>query len=202
MEGEDSIRKKRQTRLAVKEKRIAVSGVEHRVGTTHFCILLGIYYKRICGKKVCLVDISTNHALTGLEEEIGSLAYRNLGVQIFGDRNRERQALIEDAGKVDADVWIYDTGVMSEGAFPGLAMCDKRIVVGNCAPWDYASFQNEIERHKEIWDDRVVCAYTFGDNGITKSISEVYGTDIRRIPYVDGLKPDPLQLAAIGRVIR
>lgn len=150
--------KKNKERIRIKhEYRIGVFGVQPRCGTTHICILLAWYLSEFLGKRVMLINLSDNNDISSLRKFYKVKQWKERE-QMF---SCEGITFIEQGGLEQAeytkekqyDFCILDLGSNPYKAMQKLVCCDKKIVVGNTAPWSqdfWCLLETLLSERKEV----------------------------------------------------
>lgn len=119
-------------------KRIGVTGLSPRCGTTHVAVAISNYLSDVARKKVCLIERSGHEDLKYLTDTLGGtdggeasgvFSYHRVSYVCSG--TKEAAALVDSS----FDCTVFDLGSDIGRSMSTLCLCDYRIVVGASAPW-------------------------------------------------------------------
>ncbi len=126
--------------------RIAVTGVERRVGTTTLAINFANYLAGI-GAKVAYLEANSHNHLEGILEYKEKISGENENVKYVS-------AQMQTAEKFD--FVIYDMGVIDERIIRGCKNCEATLLCGTNKPWE---LQTEIQ--KKNLENEGIFVHTF-----------------------------------------
>jgi len=127
-----------------KEIKIAVTGVQHRVGTTTMAINLSNYLSNICAK-VCYVEANEHDHLSKLPAFYqGMTAIEDVILY-----NGVKYLLLHSECHNEFDFIIYDMGVIDNRIISAIRKnCDAAILCATGKPYEISN----IEKHKNLLD--------------------------------------------------
>ncbi len=132
---------------------IAVIGTEHGVGTTHTAFMIAdslrVHYK------VALVELNTSEQMASLARELGR--GKNLPVKLAGIDMYHGISYSEFADRYRSkyDFVVVDFGVIKESGKrrEALALCGKKFLVFDAAPWKLDRLDNIIYQYMGDLDE-------------------------------------------------
>jgi hypothetical protein len=131
-----------------KEIKIAVTGVQHRVGTTTMAINLANYLSNI-GAKVCYVEANEHDHLSKLPEFYQGMTM-NEDVILY---NSVKYLSLHSECHDEFDFIIYDMGVIDNRIISAIRKnCDAGILCATGKPYEV----NDIEKHKNLLDTTLI----------------------------------------------
>ncbi len=132
---------------------IAVIGTEHGVGTTHTAFMIAdslrVHYK------VALVELNTSEQMASLARELGrgkNLPVKLEGIDMYHGINYSEFA---DRYRSKYDFVVVDFGVLKEAGKKreALALCGKKFLVFDAAPWKLDKLDNIIYQYISDFDE-------------------------------------------------
>lgn len=176
---------------------IGIIGTHIGVGSTHFSILLSNYMSECLGKKTACIECCPQNELTYMEEQYslyGNATSTNESFSIY--KVHYYKSIREDriAGIMGNgyDCVVLDLGIDVNKMKNELLRCDKKIVIGNLAPWKSNELEGFFERTESI---REYCNLEFGisfsTNKIVKGMSRQFRFPLFCIPF----EPDPFVIS-------
>lgn len=131
-----------------KDIKIAVTGVQHRVGTTTMAINLANYLSSI-GAKVCYVETNEHDHLSKLPAFYQGMTAKEDVILYNGVRYLSLHSECHD----EFDFIIYDMGVIDNRIISAIRKnCDVAILCATGKPYEV----NDIEKHKNLLDETLV----------------------------------------------
>ena len=131
-----------------KEIKIAVTGVQHRVGTTTMAINLSNYLSSI-GAKVCYVEANEHDHLSKLPAFYQGMTVKEDAILYNGVKYLSLHSECHD----EFDFVIYDMGVIDNRIISAIRKnCDAAILCATGKPYE----MSDIEKHKSLLDKRLV----------------------------------------------
>jgi len=131
-------------KFSKKEIKIAVTGVQHRVGTTTMAINLANYLSSI-GAKVCYVEANEHDHLRKLPAFYQGMTSKDDVILYNGVKYLSLQSECHD----EFDFIIYDMGVVDNRIISAIRKnCDAGILCATGKPYEV----NDIEKHKNLLD--------------------------------------------------
>ena len=135
-------------KFSKKEIKIAVTGVQHRVGTTTMAINLANYLSNI-GAKVCYVEANEHDHLSKLPEFYQGMIMKE-DVILY---NSVKYLSLHSECHDEFDFIIYDMGVIDNRIISAIINnCDAAILCATGKPYEV----NDIEKHKNLLDKILV----------------------------------------------
>jgi hypothetical protein len=135
-------------RFSKKEIKIAVTGVQHRVGTTTMAINLSNYLSNI-GAKVCYVEANEHDHLSKLPVFYQGMTVKEDVILYNGVKYLSLHSECHD----EFDFIIYDMGVIDNRIISAIKKnCDAAILCATGKPYEV----NDIEKHKSLLDKTLV----------------------------------------------
>jgi hypothetical protein len=127
-----------------KEIKIAVTGVQHRVGTTTMSINLANYLSSI-GAKVCYVEANEHDHLSKLPAFYQGMTSKDDIILYNGVKYLSLHSECHD----EFDFIIYDMGVINSKIIGAIRNnCDAAVLCATGKPYE----MNELEKHKNLLD--------------------------------------------------
>ena len=131
-------------RFSKKEIKIAVTGVQDRVGTTTMAINLTNYLANI-GAKVCYVEANEHNHLSKLPAFYQGMTMKDDVILYDGVKYLSLHSECHD----EFDFIIYDMGVVNNKIIGVIRNnCDAAILCATGKPYEF----NDIEKHKNLLD--------------------------------------------------
>ena len=131
-------------KFSKKEIKIAVTGVQHRVGTTTMAINLSNYLSSI-GAKVCYVEANEHDHLSKLPAFYQGMTVKEDVILYNGVKYLSLHSECHD----EFDFIIYDMGVIENRIISAITKnCDAAIICATGKPYEV----NDIEKHKSLLD--------------------------------------------------
>jgi len=131
-------------KFSKKEIKIAVTGVEYRVGTTTMAINFANYLSSI-GAKVCYVEANEHDHLSKLPAFYQGMTSRDDVILYNGVKYLSLHSECHD----EFDFIIYDMGVIDNRIISAIRKnCDAAILCATGKPYEV----NDIEKHKNLLD--------------------------------------------------
>lgn len=131
-----------------KEIKIAVTGVQNRVGTTTMAINLANYLSSI-GARVCYVEANENKHLSKLAAYYQGMTEKN-GIIIY---NGVKYLNLHSECHDEFDFIIYDMGVVSNKIIGAIRKnCDTVIICATGKPYE----ANDTERIEDLLDEKPI----------------------------------------------
>jgi hypothetical protein len=131
-----------------KEIKIAVTGVQHRVGTTTMAINLSNYLSNI-GAKVCYVEANEHDHLSKLPVFYQGMTMKEDVILYNGVKYLSLHSECHD----EFDFIIYDMGVIDNRIISAIRKnCDVAILCATGKPYEV----NDIKKHKNLLDKTLV----------------------------------------------
>ena len=129
-----------------KEIKIAVTGVQHRVGTTTMSINLANYLSSI-GAKVCYVEANEHDHLSKLPAFYQGMTSKD-DVILY---NGVKYLLLHSECHDEFDFIIYDMGVINSKIIAAIRNnCDAAVLCATGKPYE----MNDIEKYKDLLDSK------------------------------------------------
>lgn len=127
-----------------KEIKIAVTGVQHRVGTTTMAINLSNYLSSI-GAKVCYVEANEHDHLSKLPAFYQGMTVKDDVILYNGVKYLSLHSECHD----EFDFIIYDMGVINSKIIGAIRNnCDAAVLCATGKPYE----MNDIKKHKSLLD--------------------------------------------------
>lgn len=131
-----------------KDIKIAVTGVQHRVGTTTMAINLANYLANI-GAKVCYVEANEHDHLSKLPEFYQGMTTKEDIILYNGIKYLSLHSECHD----EFDFIIYDMGVINSKIIGAIRNnCDAAVLCATGKPYE----MNDIERYKNLLDSTLL----------------------------------------------
>lgn len=131
-----------------KEIKIAVTGVQHRVGTTTMAINLANYLSNI-GAKVCYVEANEHDHLSKLPAFYLGMTFKDDVILYNGVKYLSLHSECHD----EFDFIIYDMGVINNKIIGAIRNnCDTTVLCATGKPYE----MNDIEKYKNLLDSTLL----------------------------------------------
>ncbi|MBQ3546257.1 MAG: hypothetical protein IJA34_14935 [Lachnospiraceae bacterium] len=167
--------------------KIFVAGIEHRVGATHFSILLANYRANLLRQKVALVDFNKDNDYMNLGEGLGDInlekAFVKDKVTYYPSATKD---ILEEIFLKDYDCIIIDVGNSYMKYKIEAGLCDFRYLIISSTLWRNVHFKEEYENYfSKYKNSKWRILYSFGSVTEAKEIENELGEKIYKIPYVE-----------------
>lgn len=175
-------------------KVIGICGIHHNVGVTHIALSLANYLCSRHNKRVAYVELNPTGEIRSLcTHQTGRDWFSLMGFSLYPEATFQKLSAILGNGY---DYYILDMGTLTPNNCGELARCDKRLVVGDIAPWKRELFIRQWEPYlkNQIFDRHGVLL--LGNSGIKETkirVSIARDMTVLSVPFLK----NPFHLTSI-----
>ena len=169
---------------------IGVMGSGRGCGSTHFCMLLAVFFSTFMGRRVALVEQTENDCYRQAGIILGNFPtqrkiYEKVEIFMRSDSN-----MLPDILSSGYDIVVIDFGSDFNACKTQFLMCSKKIIVVNLS---YHKLHEPVEllarmNGKKAYEKCVYMACFGSERGI-RYLRKKFGISVRRIPFI----PDPFR---------
>lgn len=171
-------------------KTIAVCGMEHGIGVTHFSLTLSNYLCSKHRKRTAYVEMNGTNQIVSLAKDVHARQFQFMDIVCYP------LAIEEDLPHILSEHFsfiVLDLGVLSEKTHWNFYKCDTKFVIGSVSPWKAAIYYHMLETllyNVNLQKDHVMVMGNLGIKENKKDFAHMYGLAVKEIPVIS----NPFQL--------
>jgi hypothetical protein len=162
---------------------IAVCGMEHGIGTTHFALALSNFLCSKFRKRTAYVELNRSN-------QIHAEMFRFMDIVCYP------RAIAEDLSRILAERYTYvilDLGVLTPDTSRDFYRCDLKFIIGSVSPWNTDRFLEVLESllyHANVSQEHILIMGNLGSKENLKAFERLSRLPVCAIPVL----PNPFQL--------
>jgi hypothetical protein len=169
---------------------IAVCGMEHGIGTTHFALALSNFLCSKFRKRTAYVELNRSNQIHSLADDRDAEMFRFMDIVCYP------RAIAEDLSRILAERYTYvilDLGVLTPDTSRDFYRCDLKFIIGSVSPWKADRFLEVLESllyHANVSQEHILIMGNLGSKENLKTFERLSRLSVCAIPAL----PNPFQL--------
>jgi hypothetical protein len=169
---------------------IAVCGMEHGIGTTHFALSLSNFLCSKFRKRTAYVELNRSNQIHALADDRDAEMFRFMDIVCYP------RAIAEDLPRILAERYTYvilDLGVLASETNRDFYRCDLKFIIGSVSPWKSDRFLEVLESllyHTNVSQEHILIMGNLGSKENLKAFERLSRLSVCAIPVLQ----NPFQL--------